>query len=187
MVRWRLITRHPQRPFWPKHNARSVCSVHVGMNYSSPSRLEAGVSPRESLPPHIWIPEPFFFLVPVLAPGLLALICDATSVSLHLFLLLFFFSLWFGVCSLGLHRAAKSLQVPDVSLCSVGKSRWPPDNRWSRLPGEEPPGRTPEIVSEPWKTPHSQKWKHIPENYFRSDFLWMSVCSYHFIFSQLGE
>lgn len=61
------------------------------MNYSSPSRLEAGVSPRESLPPHIWIPEPFFFLVPVLAPGLLALICDATSVSLLFISPSFFF------------------------------------------------------------------------------------------------
>lgn len=61
------------------------------MNYSSPSRLEAGVSPRESLPPHIWIPEPFFFLVPVLAPGLLALICNATSVSLLFISPSFFF------------------------------------------------------------------------------------------------
>lgn len=110
----RLITR---RPHWLveqtqcRKSLRRSCEDELFV--SVPARGDTaslpGLSPWESLPPHIWFTE-YFLSCPcirIMSINLQRNICARlyfSSLSL----------LWFGVCSLGLHHAAKSLQIADV-------------------------------------------------------------------------
>lgn len=99
----------------PKHDPRRVCTVHVRMSYSSPSRLgDRSFPSRVASSTHLdhWA----FFSCPcmrIISINLQSNICEPLFISPYFFLLS---PSWFGVCSLGLHQAAKSLQVPDVLL-----------------------------------------------------------------------
>lgn len=154
------------------------------MNYSSPSLLEeTGVSPRESLPPHIWITERFFSPCPctrIISINLQCNICESLFISPYFFSLS---PLWFGVCSLGLHQAAKSLQVPDVLLLCGGRAGGCRTAGRPQLLEEEQSGKMLyyfKAIKDLYKyqMPHSQKWKLIPRNAF----LWTLFCSKQWIF-----
>ena len=190
---WRLNTRHPQRLFGP--NTMHAASAAFMWGWIIPLRP---VSRQEFPPGSPFLPTSgslslfffFFFSCPlswVIFINLQCNICESLFISPFSLSLSLSLSLCDLVSAHWAYTGQPSLSRSQMFRCALW-SRWLLDNRWSLLPGDEPSGKKPGIVSEPWQTPHShKKMKTYTQKYFCSDFLWILFSSYHFIFSQLGE